>query len=279
MLYLVSAVVCSALIALILRLAEQKVGSTILMFLTNYIVCALLSLCYLGGQSLLPSGSGAGFALLLGLAGGAMFLGNFGMLQLNIRKNGVVLASVFMKLGVLVPIAMAVLAFHEVPTVPQVLGFLLAVAAILVINLDPTQKQAAGNRALLIALLLLGGFTDSFMNIYDKVGDPAWKDHFLLYIFLCASVICLVITLYQKKKPCAQDLLFGLILGVPNYYSSRCLLLSLRSVPAVVAYPVYNVATIVVVSLAGMLLFRETLNRRKSVGIGLILLALVLLNL
>ena len=48
--------------------------------------------------------------------------------------------------------------------------------------------------------------------------------------------------------------------------------------PAGIAYPVYSVATILVVRLVGVLAFRERLRKLQWVGMGIILVALVLLN-
>ena len=76
-----------------------------------------------------------------------------------------------------------------------------------------------------------------------------------------------------------QDLLFGLLIGAPNYFSSRFLLLSLNDVPAVIAYPTYSVGTIVLIALLGVWLFHERLSRRQTLAMGMILAALALLNL
>ena len=75
-----------------------------------------------------------------------------------------------------------------------------------------------------------------------------------------------------------QELLDGILVGIPNYFSTRFLLLALGSLPAVIVYPAVSVGTIVLVSLAGFLLFGESLSRIKLLAMGIILLALVLLN-
>ena len=82
----------------------------------------------------------------------------------------------------------------------------------------------------------------------------------------------------MAERPKAADALCGLLIGIPNYYSARFLLLALGSVPAVVAYPVYSVGTIVVISAVGVLGFREKLSVQKKWAMLLILAALVLLN-
>ena len=84
--------------------------------------------------------------------------------------------------------------------------------------------------------------------------------------------------LYKREKICKGDLLYGLLIGIPNYFSARFLLLSLETVDAVVAYPTYSVGTIIVVSFVGMIFFREKLNRKQLFAIALILLSLILLN-
>ena len=69
-----------------------------------------------------------------------------------------------------------------------------------------------------------------------------------------------------------------MLLGIPNYYSARFLLKALGSIPAVVAYPTCSVATIAVVSLAGIFLFRERITKKQVFAMCIIVVALVLLN-
>ena len=95
-----------------------------------------------------------------------------------------------------------------------------------------------------------------------------------LSLFLC---LCLILIKRQSIR--LPDILFGLLIGIPNYYSARFLLLALNSVPAVIAYPTYSVSTIVCVTAAGVLLFREALDRRRICALMLILISLVFLNL
>ena len=68
------------------------------------------------------------------------------------------------------------------------------------------------------------------------------------------------------------------MIGVPNYFSARFLLHALSTVPAVIAYPVYSVATIVSITLAGVFFFKEHLTKRQWIALGIILIAVALLN-
>ena len=46
-----------------------------------------------------------------------------------------------------------------------------------------------------------------------------------------------------------------------------------------IVYPAYSVAAMLLITLAGVVFFRERLKRRQWIALGMILLALALLNL
>lgn len=284
MLCLVLAVLCSSAVNVLMRLSEGRAKNTFVMFMSNYAVCAAIAFAFTGGGSPFAAHPGLRFALLLGLVSGCCYLSSLTLLRVNIAKNGVMLASVFMKLGVVVPALMAILFFGESPTAWQIAGFAIAVAAIIIIYTEPKtggprNKAAAGGAVLLLVMLFVSGLTESMANIYEKLGDPAVKDRFLFFNFLTACLASGAAALISRKKIAPADVLFGAAIGVPNYFCTRFLLLSLSQVPAVVVYPVYNIGAIVVISLFGLLLFRERPGRRKLIGLLMIIAALVLLNL
>lgn len=279
MLNLLLAILSSSLIALFMRLGDKYIKNNMVMFTANYAVCMILACSFMDSFNPFIKAPGIGFTIAVGTVSGIMYLINFILLQFNINKNGVVLASTFMKLGVLVPTIMAIVAYHEIPGAGQIIGILLAISAILVINLE--KGAESGNKATriwLVVLLLMGGFTDSLANIYEKNGNPSLKDQYLFYTFAAALLIAFIMVFVKKQNVTIPDILFGVIIGVPNYFSARFLLASLSKLPAIVVYPVYNVATILVVSIVGVLAFKEKLGIRKIIGLLLIITALVLLN-
>ena len=62
------------------------------------------------------------------------------------------------------------------------------------------------------------------------------------------------------------------------WLSALFLLLSLADIPAMIAYPTYSVAAIVMVTLVGVIFFKEKLSRRQILSMFMIFAALVLLN-
>lgn len=278
MLYFLLAVLSSVLISVIMRLSETRIRNNVSMLACNYATCTAMAVFMTGGWNLLPREEGLGFALVLGAVSGVLYLAGFLLLQWNIHQNGVALSATFMKLGVAVPILMAIVVFGEMPGALQVLGIALAVSAILIIQSEKGHGKAASGAGLIL-LLLAGGLADSTSKIFETWGRAALKNHYLFYTFAMALVLCVCICIARRQSLLPADTLFGVAVGIPNYFSARFLLLSLEQIPAVIAYPAFSVSTIVAVTLISAAFFKERLSRRQMAGMGVILASLVLLNL
>jgi len=276
MMYLILAMISSMLVSVVMRLSEKQGAAGTWKLAVNYVMCAAMALMFSGSPQLFPAAEGLPTALLLGGVTGVLYLLGFVLLQWNTRRNGVVLPATFMKLGVIVPTLMSILLFGEAPKPLQILGILLALAAIVLIQ--GRSREETGSLLGLIALLLSGGTADAMSKIFEEMGLNALKDQFLLYTFGTALILCVALCLVRKQRPAWRDALWGLALGVPNYFSARFLLLALGDLPAVVVYPSFSVGTIVLVTAVGLLCFGERLSRRKWAALGVIVAALVLLN-
>ena len=274
--FLVLAFFSSALVSVLMRCSDSKVKSSMGMLAVNYIVCTLLAAIE-SGADLVPPEEGLGQAIALGVLNGFFYLGGFLLLRHNISRSGVVLSSTFMKLGLLVTMLISVVFFREQPGLPQTVGFILALAAIVLINGVPGKGSGTFRPALLL-LIVTGGMCDGMSKIFEELGNPALSEHFLFFTFFTAMVLCLGLAPWKKQLPGKWEWLFGILIGIPNFYSCRFLLMSLATVPGVVAYPVYAVAGILLVTLAGVVLFREKLTRRQWIALTIILGALILLN-
>ena len=279
MLYLLMAIASSAMVSILMRISEKYVRSNMVMFCANYAVCMAVSLIYMGGTRPLAFETGTAAAVTLGAITGFLYLAGFVLLQKNVSCNGVILSGAAMKLGgVLIPVIAAVLFFQERMKRVQLAGAVLAAAAIVLINAEKGEADRGGKKQWLAVLLLVSGFSDTMANIFDKTGPAALKNLYLFCTFLAALLIALTLALRKRQRITAEDLLCGLLIGIPNYYSARFLLLSLGSVPAVAAYPVFSVGTIIVISTTGAVFFHESLSRQKKGALLLILVSLVLLN-
>lgn len=278
MISLILAIFTSAMVAIAMRIAQPRVDHPTGFLAVNYLVCSIFALVLSVSGLRTISAPDLTYPLGLGILNSFIYLIGFLVMQWNIRHNGVVLSSAFMKLGILVPTVLSVVWFKEVPTVLQVIGFLVALAAIVIINYQKGLKFSRSSW-LLVVLLLLGGTGDGLSKVYEVYGAAAYQNLFLFFTFFGALLLCLALLAYKKERIGWKELACGALLGVPNYLSSLFLLNSLNSVPAVIAFPTFSVGVILVVAVTGIFIFREKLQRKQIFGGILICIALALLNL
>lgn len=132
MVYLLLAILSSALVSVVMRVSEKYARNSISMLAANYAMCTVAA-AFLAGR-VVPTGEGAGLTMALGSVSGVLYLLGFVLLQWNIRRNGVVLPATFQKLGVIVPTLAAITIFGEEPRWTQLAGVVVALAAIVLMQ-------------------------------------------------------------------------------------------------------------------------------------------------
>jgi len=277
MLNLILAMVCSALVSVVMRVGSEGEQPRKPMLAVNYLTCFAVSLLFLRRGA---GREGLGLAAGLGLLGGALYFGAFLLLQRNIRENGVAFSSLFMKLGVVVPTILGLTLFHEQATATRLAGIAMTVGVALVLSVNPDAGNLRHSSLIwLLLLLVTSGMADGLSKVYNAYGNPALEGHFLCFIFAFALLLSAGLCLRLGQRPVPRDMLFGLLLGLPNYFSSRFLLLALYEIPASVAYPVYSCGTVLITTACARLLFGERISPRQCLALGMALAALALLNL
>lgn len=276
MIYLLLAILCSSSVSIAMRLGTERAEHNYGMLTMNYVTCMLLAAIHAGFR-LFPMGPGFTETLGLGAFTGLVYLAAFVLMQMNVQKNGVVLSSVFMKLGLLVPMVVSIFLFGEMPATLQWLGFALAVGAIIMINWKSGGSSAKSGMSLIL-LLLGGGTADCMSKVFEELGPAAMAPQFLFFTFLFAFAICKDLVFFKQQHIGRNEIIYGCLIGVPNFYSSKFILSALNELEAVIVYPSFSVATILVVTLVGVLAFKERLTRLQWLALAIILAALVLLN-
>ena len=277
MLFLLLAIFSSSMISIVMRFSSGKISANLSMLATNYFICSFLGAAYAGFDLAAAEDPGFSRTVVIGLISGVLYLAAFVAFQTNTNKRGVVLSSVFMKLGLLVPIVASVLFFKELPTAVQIIGFCIAIFAILLINLRNDGRGKGFGFGLILMLLLSGG-ADVMAKIFDVFAPQAHSALYLFYNFATAFTLCVLLVIQKKERPGFRELLYGALIGIPNFFSAKFLLASLTKLPAVVVYPSFSVGTMLIVTMIGVLVFRERLSKLQWGAMGAIVAALILLN-
>ncbi len=233
----------------------------------------------ISGGEFSPAGS-AGWALAIGLPSGILYFLGFIYLQKAIRENGVSLAGSFSKMGVLIPMLLAIFLWNELPSGVQMAGIFLALISILLTNIDLSDPSgiASGLRPVLLILFLTVGMSEFSNKVYQRYGILEMKSLFLFFVFATALLVSGWKTFRRRKSIRLSHFLTGIAVGIPNYFASFFLILSLSRLKTAIVFPVYSAGTIVLLSLAGWLFFNERLRTKERIAVGLTVTALVLVN-
>ena len=279
MIYLIIGILCSSMLSILMRISEKYVKGNIAMLVVNYITCAVISALSIGPGNIFTAQDGIGKTVFIGVIAGALYLTGFVMLQYNIKKNGVVLPATFMKLGLLVSTAFSIIFFHERPDILQITGFIIAIAAIILINAEKDATAKLDFKLGLFILLFAAGMGDAMSKVFEETCPATLSDPYLLITFIVAGLLCFLVMLYNKQKIGIKEIVFGAVIGVPNYYSSLFVIKALETLDGVVVFPTFSVGCILVITTVGLFVFKEKLSKKQLVSLGMIMVALAMLNL
>jgi drug/metabolite transporter (DMT)-like permease len=283
--HLLFAIASSTVIGLVFKLAETRVANRFTLLMGNYLIAALIALGMWAHQG--ASLQFSGLSMLLAVLAGAAFAGNFFLLMVFIKKRGVALPVILLRLSAIVPIGASILFFSEQPSGVQIAGLLGALIAAGLLSVSVRggefgERPSARVPVLLVltslAALFCFGLSDLMLKIFDELGSVSEKPLFLLILFSVALGVFAVALMFQRSVPTRKDLLWGFALGVPNLLSAYFIVSALHDLPAFVVFPVVSAGTVMAISILAALLFKERLGVWGIFGIVLTVLSIIAVN-
>ena len=273
MIYLIAAIYANLCMTFLMRYSEHHNGNCYALNIWNYLAGSLISLLLLQDKSLIWSGNAVTWGA--GIVNGIGFLAALVLLQISIRRNGAPLTTTFNRLGILIPTILSIFLFDEIPQIIQIAGLLLCIFAM---NSGDSSERPDFNIGLIL-VFLLGGTLDTISKIFSRYNNADSQTCFVLYTFLAAFVISILLFFKKEPRMSLQDALIGIGVGIPNQLCTLFLLRAASKLPAYIVYPTYSASLILLVNIINYLVFRETLNKRQYIATGIIGLGVVLINL
>ncbi|MEI6408033.1 MAG: hypothetical protein WCR52_01505 [Bacteroidota bacterium] len=292
MIYVALSVVCSVMLGFLFKLFPRYGVDSFQAIVVNYFTCVTCGWLLMGKFPIATQGIDApwvpyAFALSI------VFISGFNLAALTVRYFGVTIGQIMQKMSILITVPFAILAYHETSGVLKILGFLAALASIILVNLptrtvsgiNPTEAPR-GARLLWIPILtwVLSGILEVLFVRVQKEGiiDPN-DPSFITTVFGFAGVIGLLIAtigLAQGKMRFSwRNILGGILLGIPNFGSMLFMLRALGSgLEGSFVFPTVNVSIILVTTIGAVALFQERLSKINWVGIGLAVAAIALIS-
>lgn len=288
--YLFLGVLFNVAIFLIFRGFARFGVNTLPAIVVNYFVCVITGLIFLGGFSGIAAISFQSPWLIFALLLGAIFIGTFYMMALTTQRLSVTVSSIAAKMSLAMPVVFS-LFILQIDSKDfdflNYLGIVLAFVAIYLSSWKPRNKEVAplpGNKLLFLlplGVFLGSGIIDTTINYTSyRYLNAAEEAIFPLVIFAVAAVLGLILQWVRKMPTGRKELIGGIILGVPNYFSVYFIVRALAEFDnnGAFFYPLLNISIILGSSLMAVLFYKEKLLLLNRLGLALSVLAIFLLS-
>jgi len=290
MIFLLGSIILSSYLTLAFKFCERYQIDIFQAIVFNYITCVITG-SIVNGSFPVTMESFSYAWVKWGCAMGVLFIGLFNLIGITTQKSGVAVATVANKLSLAIPVLLAVYLYGEVVMGFKLLGIGVALVAVALTCYQPAKNKESkalktgGIQYLLPIVLFVGsGLLDAVINhVQKKYITDDNSNAFLITGFLSAACIGSVILTIQlfsgKKKFSFANLLAGVLIGIPNYFSIWFLMKFLKTSPwqSSAKIPVNNMGIVLFSSVVAWLLFKEKLSLINWAGILLSIAAIALI--
>ncbi len=283
--YLITGIFCSSFLFTAFKLFEKYRVDSFKAIVFNYITAFLLAYMMSNGTvvSALVVAEWRWLALLLGL----IFIVSFNIMARSSQEAGVAISSVANKMSFVGPILFGIFFLGEHYSILQNIGVVLAIVAVILSSGLGSTKLESTKLKLPILLFFAGLAIDIILHIgetqYIKEGENLLFTGSTFGIAAMLGVIYLIfLSVKEKSTPKLRDIIGGILLGIPNFFSIFFFLSALEESEKAgwdssKLFPMANLGIIVVNALVGYFIFKEKLNKINYIGIVLALISIALI--
>jgi len=217
---------------------------------------------------------------------GFLFISVFYLTALASQRNGLSATSVASKMSVVIPITLGVIIYKESLGGYKIIGIILALAAVYFTSKKEEGKINQNKEWLLPALVFLGaGTIDASLKIMQNhhvtIEEIAvFSSHTFFMAFVAGSCLIGYQLVKNNKAIKIRNCMAGVLLGIPNYFSLYFMIRMLNhpTWESSTIFTIHNVAIVILTTLLGIILFKEKINLRNSIGILIAIIAIVLVT-
>lgn len=214
-----------------------------------------------------------------------IFIIVFNLMAVTAQKGGLSVMSVANKMSVVIPISMGVVLYNEALGVTKALGIVMALLGVWFTSKKTGVDQFDKRYWYLPFFIFIGsGIADSILNHMQTFYVPqkelaVFSTSLFLFCGLIGVVVCLIKYLLGSLQFSLKSVIGGLVLGVPNYFSIYFFLkaLSQGTYATSLVFSLNNLLVVLLSVFLGVVLYKEKLSQQNYLGIGMSVVAIVLL--
>lgn len=214
-----------------------------------------------------------------------LFIITFNLMAVTAQKGGLSVMTVANKMSVVIPISVGVILYQENAGVLKIIGILLALLGVWFTSKKKGIHQFDKRFWYLPFFIFIGsGLADAIINHMQAYYVPHNAlDLFSTSLFFFCGCIGVAVLLMKKISGnltlSFKNLLGGLVLGIPNYFSIYFMLkaLSHPDYETSLIFSANNLLVVLTSVLLGLFLYQEKLSKQNYIGLGMSVLAIIVL--
>lgn len=285
MIYLLLSIAASTLLFIIFKLFNVYKINTFQAIVVNYAVACVCGL--LSYDSKIKTSDIINSEWFYGAIGlGFLFISVFNLMALTAQKNGLSVASVASKMSVIIPIIFGIYMYNESAGFQKIIGIILALIAVYLASVK--SKSAINfkqNLALPLLVFIGSGIIDTSIKYLETTyvpenGIPIFSATIFSFAFIIGILMVIFKVIRKQFQFDSKSIIGGIALGIVNYYSIFFLLkaLNVEGNESSTLFTINNVGIVMLSTLVGLLAFKETISRKNWIGIGLAIVAIILVT-
>ena len=284
MFYLLLTILFNVIISAIFKVFPKYRIDMLQAIVANYCVCVVTGCIFIGHIPFTASvihETWFPWSLLMGLG----FISIFNLLGYSTRVDGITTTIIANKLSLVIPVIFSVFLYGDNMGIAKIVGIILAFPAVYLTTRVMGDDNKPQSLLWPVLLFIGGGLLDTLMK-YVQFHFLSSSDSQAVYSIFCfatagvVGIILITVLLLLKKNTFQwRNILAGICIGIPNYFSIYFLIRMLNSsfLQSSAAIPVLNIGILVASALTAILLFREKANVLRITGLILSVVAILLI--
>jgi drug/metabolite transporter (DMT)-like permease len=216
---------------------------------------------------------------------GFLFISIFNVMGITAQRNGLSVASVAGKMSVVIPVIFGIIVYNEGVGLIKVIGIIMALIAVYLSSAKSDTSTVKFKNLFFPLLLFVGsGLLDTGLKYVELTSVSDGEEPlFLATIFGCAFILGVFVVIAQlingKFKFQWKNVLGGIVLGIPNYYSMEFLLKAFKTdLESSALFTINNVGIVILTTIFALFFFKEKLIKKNWIGIALAVVSIILVS-
>jgi drug/metabolite transporter (DMT)-like permease len=270
MLYLILSIVLTSSLFICFKWFDLKNIKLLPAISGNYMTCIMTGILVNGG---VKTGDNNAEIILYCLLLGILFFAIFYTMGYASAKIGVGISSAAAKLSLVIPVCFGALILNERFGLSESIALMLILPAIILMTYRPNER-IEGRKISIVLLIFAGsGIIDTSLNLLRQHLGTMSHAAAIALIFSSAFLCSLIFILAGGQKPLKElkSFKYGILLGLPNYFSVHFMLMALDSgiFSSGEFYMISNSGVIILSFGLAYILFSEKINLFKALGLAL----------